>query len=47
MKFKYIFFLLPLCLTSQEIIDEALDVQVDSSILSAKAQSDIERLDEK
>jgi hypothetical protein len=46
MKFKYIFFLLPLYLTSQEIIDEALDIQVDSSNLSAKAQSDIEKLDE-
>ena len=46
MKFKYIFFLLPLLLTSQEIIDEALDIQVDSSNLSVKAQSDIEKLDE-
>ena len=46
MKFKYIFFLLPLYLASQEIIDEALDVQVDSSNLSAQAQSDIEKLDE-
>ena len=46
MKIKYIFFLLPLYLASQEIIDEALDVQVDSSNLSAKAQSDIEKLDE-
>ena len=46
MKFKYIFFRLPLLLTSQEIIDEALDIQVDSSNLSVKAQSDIEKLDE-
>jgi len=46
MKFKYIFFVLPLYLASQDIIDEAIDVQVDSSSLSAKAQSDIEQLDE-
>lgn len=46
MKFKYIFFILPFFLASQDIIDEAIDVQVDSSSLSAKAQSDIEQLDE-
>ena len=46
MKFKYLFFLIPLTIISQEIIDDAIDLQVDSSSLSIQAQADIERLDE-
>ena len=46
MNFKYYFFLIPLILNSQEIVDDAIDMQVDASSLSIKAQADIENLDE-
>lgn len=48
MKLKYlplILFALSIEINSQEIIDDAIDFQVDASSLSIKAQADIENLD--
>lgn len=46
MKIKYLLFVLPILCNAQEIIDEAIDFQVDSSSLSIEAQADIENLDD-
>ena len=47
MKKIYIFlFLFAIDLTAQEVVDQAIDTQVDSSVESAKLQEQIDKLDE-